>query len=316
MAAQLAPFKVPRRIVVVDEIPKGPTGKVQRIGLAERLGIAAGQTNGLDRPPYGFLEPNLIAIWESVLDVSGVGVGDDFFSLGGDSILGAEAVARIRDLTGDRDIPLTSIVRAPTPAAMAREIFADVGAGRWGVVPLRESGSRTPIFFVHPGDGDVLAYALLARKLGDDQPSYALRAHGIDDGASVQASLVEMAADYVDEIRRVQPAGPYVVGGFCVGGTIAFEMAGQLEAAGEKVASILLLDPRFPRPSGLRYDAWLAGRRLRERRFTRALARGVGRRLGRPAGSRPSRTTRTRSRPSSPGSGRAIDPTRSTSPPR
>jgi len=165
---------------------------------------------------------------------------------------------------------------------MSREIFTDIGAGRSGVVPLQESGSRTPIFFVHPGDGDVLAYAKLARKLGDDQPSYALRARGIDDGSSMQGSLVEMAADYVEEIRRVQPSGPYIVGGFCVGGAIAFEMAGQLDSAGERVAAIILLDPRFPRPRGLRYDAWRVRRRLRQRRLASVLAGRVARKLGRP----------------------------------
>jgi thioesterase domain-containing protein len=166
---------------------------------------------------------------------------------------------------------------------MAREIFSDIGAGHWGAVPLQESGGRRPIFFVHPGDGDVLAYALLARKLGEDQPSFALRARGIDDGSPVQTTLVEMAADYVEEIRRIQPRGPYILGGFCPGGAVAFEMAGQLDAAGEQVAGLLLLDPRFPRPRGVRYDAWLAGRRLRERRLTRAVARRIAKRLGRPA---------------------------------
>src|SRR5581483_1904592 len=133
-------------------------------------------------------------------------------------------------------------------------------------------GSRTPIFFVHPGGGDVLAYATLARKLGVDQPCHALRARGIDDGRAMQPSLVEMASDYVREIRGVQPFGPYVLGGFCVGGAIAFEVARQLDLAGERVAAILLLDPRFPRPRGFRYNAWLARRRLRERRLARALA--------------------------------------------
>jgi acyl-CoA synthetase (AMP-forming)/AMP-acid ligase II len=280
VAQQLAPFKVPRRIVVLDEIPKGPTGKIQRIGLGERLGVSVNQAQVADRPPYGFLEAELIAIWESVLDQSGVGVGDDFFALGGDSILGAEAVARIRDLTGERDLPLVSIVRAPTPAAMAREVLTDAGRGKSGAVPLQESGNRTPIFVVHPGDGDVLAYAQLARRLGADQPSYALRARGIDDGRPLQGSVEEMASDYVDEIRQVQPQGPYIVGGFCVGGAIAFEMARQLDAAREQVATILLLDPRFPRPWGFRYNAWLVRRRARDRQLSGALVRRAARTLG------------------------------------
>lgn len=277
VADQLAPFKVPRRIVLLDEIPKGPTGKVQRVGLATRLGLNGHAETAANREPYGFLERDLVSIWASVLDIPSVRVTDDFFALGGDSILGAEAVARVRDLVGDPNLPFTSIVRAPTPAAMAREIFAGLGAGESGVVPLQTSGDRTPIFFVHPGDGDVLAFPVLARRLGADQPSYALRCAGLDDERSIPSSLEQLAADYVSDIQQVQSEGPYVLGGFCLGAVIAFEMAAQLEAAGQEVAMLVLLDPRFGRPGGLRYHLWLARRRSRERRLARALARRITR---------------------------------------
>jgi oxalate---CoA ligase len=281
-AAQLAPFKVPRRIVLLDEIPKGPTGKVQRIGLAKRLGVDSIGTTGVDRPPNVFLEPELIAIWESVLGIPNVGVSDDFFALGGDSILGAEAVARVRDLVGDPSLPLISIVRAPTPAAMAHEAFAGLGLGSSGVVPLQASGNRTPLFLVHPLDGDVLSFAVLSRRLGPDQPSYGLRARGIDDGTSIRSSLVEIATDYVADIRRVQPRGPYMLGGFCLGAPVVVEMASQLRAAGDEVATLVLLDPRFRRPRGPRYDVWHARRNVRlvrRRARERQLIRAIGRRL-------------------------------------
>ena len=173
------PSRCPAGVVVLDEIPKGPTGKVQRLGLADRLGVAA-STRRRARPATatGFLETDLVEIWKSVLGRRDVGVADDFFALGGDSILGAEAVARVRNHVGDPDIPLASIVRAPTPAAMAREVFGGVGSGTWGAIPLRSAGSRAPLFLVHPGDGDVLAFAMLARRLGADQPTYGLRARG------------------------------------------------------------------------------------------------------------------------------------------
>jgi oxalate---CoA ligase len=283
VGAQLAPFKVPRCIVLLDEIPKGPTGKVQRIGLAERLGVNPNGTAGVNRLPYRFLEPDLIAIWESVLGIPNLSVADDFFALGGDSILGAEVVARVRDLVGDPSLPLVSIVRAPTPGAMASEVFADVGVGSSGLVPLQASGSRTPLFLAHPGDGELLAFAVLARRLGPDQPSYGLRARGIDDEASMQSSLVEMATDYVADVRRVQPHGPYVLGGFCLGGPIALEMASQLRASGEEVEMLFLLDPRFRRPRGLRYTLWLAQRRARERRLVQAVGRRVARKVRRSA---------------------------------
>jgi oxalate---CoA ligase len=281
VAAQLAPFKVPRRVVVVDEIPKGPTGKVQRIGLAKRLGAEEHGTRQENRPPYRFLERDLVGIWESVLGLSGLGVMDDFFALGGDSILGAEAVARIRELVGDPDLPLISIVRAPTPAAMAHEAFAGLGVRRSGAVPLQTTGTRAPLFLVHPGDGDVLAYPVLARLLGSDRPTYGLRARGLDDGNPMPSSLVEMAADYVGAVRRVQPRGPYALGGYCLGGPIAVEMAAQLAAVGEKTGALILLDPRFQRPTGLRYSVWLIGKRARERRLARAVVRRFARRIGR-----------------------------------
>jgi oxalate---CoA ligase len=262
VAEQLAPFKVPRRIVLVDEIPKGPTGKIQRIGLAERLDAAPATREDHARPPYGFLEADLVLIWKDVLGQRDVSATDDFFALGGDSILGAEAVARVRSLVGDPDLPLASIVRAPTPAAMALEVFDHVGSGSWGAIPLRSSGARTPLFLVHPGDGDVLAYAVLARRLGPDQPTYALRARGVDDGEQPHSSLVEMATDYVAAVRLVQPCGPYVLGGFCMGAPVAVEMAVQLEAAGEEVAMLVLLDPQFRQPDGLRYRKWRARRDL------------------------------------------------------
>ena len=146
---------------------------------------------------------------------------------------------------------------------MAREVFGHVGGGTWGAIPLRSSGSRVPLFLVHPADGDVLAFAMLARRLGPDQPTYGLRARGIDDGMPPHSTMAEMATDYVAAIRNVQPHGPYVLGGYCMGGPVALEMARQLDDAGDEVAMLVLLDPRFRRPDGLRYRGWRARRRLR-----------------------------------------------------
>ena len=263
VAAQLAPFKVPRRIVVVDELPKGPTGKLQRIGLGERLLPSMAGAAHAERGPMRFLEAQLVSIWESVLDIRGLGVDDDFFALGGDSLLAAEAVARVRELVADPDLPLVSIVRAPTPGAMAEEALSRVGIGRSGAIPLRADGDRTPLFFVHPGDGEVLAYPVLARYLDPDHPSYGLRARGLDDGASLPPSFTEMAREYLEEVRQVQPSGPYVLGGFCIGGPIAAEMASQLIDSGEEVAMLILMDPRLRRPPGSRYATWLALHRIR-----------------------------------------------------
>ncbi len=271
VAQTLAPFKVPRRVVFVDDIPKGSTGKIQRIGLADRLGVEVkdGITDDTQHvSPKTHLETELAAIWADVLGVERVGMHDDFFALGGDSILGTEAIARIRDLTGRDDLPLVTIVRAPSVAAMARELEGGVATlSASGAVPIREAGSTAPLFFVHGGDGEILRFVPLARRLGHDRPFYGLRARGIDGGALPEPQVDELAADYVSEVRAAQPRGPYVLGGLCTGATIALEMAHELEVAGEEVALLVLIDPRFPRPTDRRFRLWEAARKFRAERF-------------------------------------------------
>ncbi len=277
VAETLAPFKVPRRILVVDKIPKGPTGKLQRIGLADRLGVAHVHPEPAEHvAPRTALESQLALIWADVLGLPSVGLHDDFFALGGDSILGAEAVARVRELSGVEELPLISIVRAPTVGGMVRELDRGVSAlAASGPIALNPEASGTPFFLVHGGDGEVLEFAALARALGTDCPLYGIRARGIDDGAEPLTSIEAMAAAYVEAVRSVQEHGPYALGGYCLGGTVALEMAHRLEAAGETVSALVLVDLRLPRPKDLRYHLWLAPRRLRQGTLLRALLRRI-----------------------------------------
>jgi oxalate---CoA ligase len=275
VAQTLAPFKVPRRIVVVAEIPKGPTGKVQRIGLAERLELHS-PTVGGTRPagPRSSFEQSIAEVFAEVLDIPSPGIDDDFFALGGDSISGSEAVARLRELTGQA-LPLVSIVRSPTVRGMVAELDGVVALEHSGPI-LLEPGAGPPLYYVHGGDGEVLQFVPLARALGGSRSFYGIRARGIDDGEEPAASIEEMAADYLRRIRKLQPEGPYPLGGFCLGATVALEMAHQLEAEGER-SSLVVVDPRLPRPKDPRYLLWLARRRAREGRLLAAAASRVRR---------------------------------------
>ncbi len=278
VAQTLAPFKVPRAIVVVDEIPKGPTGKLQRIGLHERLGLdprggSDGESAGPE-PPRTYLERLVARVWCDVLDLPQVGIHDDFFALGGDSILGAEMVARIRDLTGRDDLPLVSIVRAPTVASFVVEIEHGVERSETSLVPIAEGGEGAPLYLVHGVDGDVLGFAALARRVGGERPFYGLRAGGVGDGLPY-GSVDEMARAYLDEVVLAQPAGPYLIGGVCAGGPVAIEMARMLRARGETVDLVVLIDPRMRPPRTPRYYAW----RLRTALLRGQLARLVAARL-------------------------------------
>ncbi len=131
-------------------------------------------------------------------------------------------------------------------------------------------GPGPPLFFVHGGDGEVLQFVAIARALGGSWAFYGIRARGIDDGEEPAASIEEMASDYLGQIRAIQPEGPYRLGGFCLGATVALEMAQQLEAAGKR-SSLIVVDPRLPQPNDPRYLLWLARRRAREGRLLKAV---------------------------------------------
>ena len=274
VAQTVAPFKVPRRIVVLDEIPKGATGKIQRIGLAERLDLTVGGTEATSRNMP--LELEVAAIWADVLDVGDVAPLDDFFALGGDSILGAEAVARIRELVGRPDLPLVSIVRAPTPRAMAAEVQSEFGWNGYGVVRVQEGAAETPVFFAHALDGEIVGYAGLARLLGTERPVYALRPPGHAPDEQPPTDIESLCDVYFDGIRAAQPRGPYLLGGYCMGAAIALELTHRLAALGEDSA-LVLVDPRVQRPSGPRYTLWLVARRARQGKLTQAVRRRLRR---------------------------------------
>ena len=234
----------------VDEIPKGATGKLQRRGLAQQLGLADrdGQASP-PRPAYlaprSDLERQVAALFGEILEASRVGASDDFFALGGDSVTAAALVAEVceRGLAGP-DLAAASLLWAPTVEEFA-EFLATGRVTPTGshLVPLQPEGDLPPLFLPHPHDGDVLAYAQLARRLGTERPVFGLEARGLDGILPPHTRIEEMARAYVADLRELQPAGPYFLGGLCMGATIAFEMARQLAQAGETVALLALIDP-------------------------------------------------------------------------
>ena len=284
VVATLAPFKVPRRIVLVDEIPKGPTGKVQRIGLAERLGVEPVEIGGNDHPP-SHLESELIRIWESVLGITGVGVNDDFFALGGDSILGAEAVARVRDVVGDPNLPLVSIVRAPTPAAMAHEAFAGLGIGTLGSDPAAGVGEPDAVV-PRPRRATATCSRSRSSPGGSDRSSpataYAFPVSTTGRRSRRRSSSWQPTTSPTS--GACNRTGRTSSGATASEAGIAVEMARQLEAAGEEVAMLVLLDPRFAARGGLRIRMWVARRKartalrsVRDRQLLEAIGRQIPR---------------------------------------
>jgi acyl-CoA synthetase (AMP-forming)/AMP-acid ligase II/thioesterase domain-containing protein/acyl carrier protein len=243
---RLADFKVPSQVVIVAEIPKGPTGKLQRIGLAEKL---ASRLTAEFVAPRNPTEEALVEIWTEVLNVARVGVHDNFFALGGHSLLAMRLVAQIKRVFST-DLPTAALFQAPTVEQLADLLQRDKKqqAEAWSaLVAIQPAGSKPPLFFVPGNLGNVFTdLGPLARHLSPDQPFY-----GLQDGIQNPIRIEGLAARYLGEIRTLQPEGPYLLGGVCSGGVVAFEMAQQLQAQGQQVSLLALVEPSRPRVQNL-----------------------------------------------------------------
>ena len=226
-----------------------------------------------DVAPRDETERKLAEIWQRLLGIAPIGVHANYFELGGHSLLAVQLFA-LCEKTFGRTLPLSTLIHAPTVARLASVLRQDEMPPSSCLVPLRSHGSRPPFFCMHAESGNVLFYRQFAQLLGSDQPVYALQAQGLDGTRPPHTTIEAMATHYLDEIRTVQPEGPYFLGGFCLGAAISFEMAQQLHARGEKVALLAAFDASGPRfKKSLRDYASFAMQALRERPL--ALARYV-----------------------------------------
>ncbi|HEX3131505.1 MAG TPA: non-ribosomal peptide synthase/polyketide synthase, partial [Thermoanaerobaculia bacterium] len=234
---RLPDYMVPASFLTLPALPLTPTGKVDRRALSKLRATTERETL---IEPRDTLELRLVQVWKEVLGVPRLGVRDNFFELGGHSLLAVKLMARVRQETG-RDLPLAALFAGGTVEEMARLLREEETGSPSSLVGIRTGGTGAPFFCVHPAGGDVLAFAALARALRPHRPFYGLQSRGLEAGEPL-SRVEHMAAAYVEEIRTVQPSGPYLLGGWSLGALIAFEMARQLEAAGDEVAFLAVLD--------------------------------------------------------------------------
>lgn len=245
----LPDFMIPRAFVVVDEFPCTPAGKVDRSQLEYSSSAGVAIQSGLVGPRNP-IESQLVELWEQVLGITPIGVKDDFFNLGGDSLAAVEMVTEIQALHGLR-LEASALIQASTIEQLANLIVSG-DAQHSTLVPIHSTGSKPPFFCVHGIGGDVISFRDLANHVGEDQPFYGLRA---DNGGTHRLSVESIAAHYIEHMKRLQPAGPYSIGGYSFGGMVAFEIAHQLTAKGETVAFLALFDtygPGYPKLLPLR----------------------------------------------------------------
>ncbi len=250
---RLPDYMIPAAFAVLADLPLTPNGKLDHGALAGRAGSAAVSPAGAGFvPPRTERELRLARLWEEILGVHPIGVHDDFFALGGHSFLAVKLISRLNHSFGTA-LPIATLFGEATVAQLAQRIARGSGGEAWrSLVALQPRGERTPLFCMHPAGGTVFRYTTLAHRLGEQRPFYGLQGRGIEPGQTPHADVPAMAAAYIEELRGVAPHGPYLLAGWSSGGTTAFEMAVQLEAAGEEVALVLMFDT--PAPIDISYE--------------------------------------------------------------
>lgn len=255
-------YMIPAALVLLEQLPLTINGKIDQEALPiPDLGRAGAETYVASRDA---IELQLVQIWENLLKVHPIGVTDDFFNLGGHSLLAVRLMAQIQRQFGQA-LPLASLFQGATIENLARllrrrrqthlaPVLAPIQTAGWSgelfgqpdKLSLAEPQPRLPFFCIHSANGSVLSYGELARQLGPAQPFFGLQAIGLEDDRPPLERLEEMAAHYAAAIRQTQPTGPYLIGGWSMGGVVAFEIAQQLTRQGQEVALLVLIDSQVP----------------------------------------------------------------------
>jgi amino acid adenylation domain-containing protein len=242
---RVPPYMVPSAFMTLDAMPLNSNGKIDRQALSAYDSAPA--TTDSYVAPRNLRELHLAQIWQELLDIERVGVKDNFFDLGGDSLLAVRMLAQLRKRLR-QDLPLSIIVEAGTIERLAVAL-KDQGAGinKSPLVAMQPKGSRPPFFCVHPRSGSVLGLLPIAHYMGEDQPFYGIQdpntvEYSESGEANLAVTLEEMAAHYVEAVKTAQPRGPYHLGGWSFGGFVAFEMAQQLVRQGDEVGLLAILD--------------------------------------------------------------------------
>jgi thioesterase domain-containing protein len=245
----LPEYMIPATFMFLDSLPLTPHGKVDRAALP-KPSLTRSTKESSFVPPGNVLELQLVQIWEDLLNVRPIGITDNFFTLGGYSLLTVRLMARIKKLCG-RIFPqlFTTLFQEGTIEQLAKILHEETESPAWSpIVPIQTHGSKHPFFCVHSVGGQVAGYYLLSRYLGIEYPFYGIQGRFlIEKDVREKVTPIEvLAAQYLEAVRAVQPEGPYLIGGYSFGGMVAYEMAVQLRRAGQEVALLAVFDTHSP----------------------------------------------------------------------
>lgn len=257
---RLPQYMVPAAFVLMEKFPLTANGKIDRKALPTFVHETTQRSQDFVSPRTE-IEKTLAAIWTDLLKIEHIGVQEDVFDLGAHSLMAVRAVSQIREAFGV-ELPLATLMEAPTIASLAKILGDKQWVPSWSLlVPMRQQGTRPPLFLFHAHGGNVLEYHALVQHMEKDQPVYAFQARGLNGELVENTSVEEMARAFVKELRQFQPEGPYFLGGFCLGGLLALEAAQQLNAEGQEVGLVVMIqamppDARRFRPSASLLQRW------------------------------------------------------------
>jgi len=242
---KLPRFMLPSSFIMLKNLPMTSNGKIDRRSLP-KPDINSSTTKANLVLPRDKFEIQLVQIWSKILDVPIIGVQNNFFDLGGSSFTAMRLMALIQKKF-EKTLPLEILLQNPTIEHLANIIRQQIDIQSTSVlVPIQPAGKQLPFFCAHPIGGNVLCYVDLARHLGEEQPFYGLQSAGINGECEPLTRIENIAARFIESIKMIQAQGPYQIGGWSLGGIIAFEIASQLCQHGEEVALLALIDSYLP----------------------------------------------------------------------
>jgi thioesterase domain-containing protein/acyl carrier protein len=252
LANVLPPYMVPYEFVVVESFLLTPNGKIDRDALTHLRRV---NNSVAEKELLSETERKIASIWSSILGIQNIGLNQNFFSLGGHSLIAAQVMIELEKSTGHR-FPLTALFEAPTIKALSQLLDSKVKENSWkSLIPIKPEGSSPPLYIVHGSGLTVLIFHSLAINMAPEQPVFGLQARGLNGIDEPFDNMEDIASYYISEILEQNPKGPYNLAGYSFGGIVAFEMAKQLEAKQKKINFLGIFDTYVDHSSYL--NEWL-----------------------------------------------------------
>ncbi|WP_338356170.1 amino acid adenylation domain-containing protein [Yeosuana marina] len=241
---ELPDYMIPKKLIRLEHFPLTRNGKIDKEALPDSTNHPT--IIKKKQKPKTRLEKKVSYIWEELLMLTDIGVDDDFFSIGGNSLLAFRLIAKIKKVFG-KELSVNTIFENPTISTLSKKLMSSKNKDKHkSLMVLNKNGDKVPFFFAPPVGGTPLSYEELSKELGSTQPFYGFVSKGLDGKSKPYENIHEMASAFIEELIRENPKGPYAIGGYSFGGSVAFELAFQLEKRGYPVKRLFILDTFSP----------------------------------------------------------------------